>query len=436
MFYTEKIASETIHIPLEDRRQCEDMMHRVYREDPSKWPYGLNMSSFDGGVYMVREASSGKPVGFTGWQEQRGNDGKKVGYYSIGILPEYRRNGYAKAAVASLLQEKAAGVDRVEAFIVPGNRPSIALADSLGVPVVHDVTTKKANVLRRILGSNALKNVAAGTLSAGGMDVLTHGIGQSPSEYAEGLKHMDASRALNMLFNAALGGIGRSYAGQARLTTNPDQRRELSNMAKTMFLTMPSKDLTITGIRELPKAVSSFEGISKGLNAPARSGMSSRTKLLLALTGLATAGGAGLLMHRRNKATEQLAQATREAARGKVRLTLPTQDPYDVETQVEVPLDQLPLSESLQQNIARDARRRLRGETEERTISRGGDDVLSEDMESFSDGMYPYGGKMAADKQASSREELLEAGSCCGSGCEECPYAPKHQKGSTKVGKN
>jgi hypothetical protein len=30
---------------------------------------------------------------------------------------------------------------------------------------------------------------------------------------------------------------------------------------------------------------------------------------------------------------------------------------------------------------------------------------------------------------------LVSAGSCCGSGCEECPYLPKHQEGATKLDK-
>jgi hypothetical protein len=64
-----------------------------------------------------------------------------------------------------------------------------------------------------------------------------------------------------------------------------------------------------------------------------------------------------------------------------------------------------------------------------------GDEVMSENMDSFSDGTYPYNSKMAAAKQASSREDLVSAGSCCGSGCEECPYLPKHQEGATKLGK-
>ena len=32
-----------------------------------------------------------------------------------------------------------------------------------------------------------------------------------------------------------------------------------------------------------------------------------------------------------------------------------------------------------------------------------------------------------------SREELLEQKECCGSGCLNCPYDPKHIKGSTKI---
>lgn len=32
-----------------------------------------------------------------------------------------------------------------------------------------------------------------------------------------------------------------------------------------------------------------------------------------------------------------------------------------------------------------------------------------------------------------SREELLQRGYCCGLGCKECPYYPKHQFFSTSV---
>lgn len=37
------------------------------------------------------------------------------------------------------------------------------------------------------------------------------------------------------------------------------------------------------------------------------------------------------------------------------------------------------------------------------------------------------------DPEPLSREFLLSQGSCCGSGCQNCPYSPKHMKGTTKV---
>lgn len=33
----------------------------------------------------------------------------------------------------------------------------------------------------------------------------------------------------------------------------------------------------------------------------------------------------------------------------------------------------------------------------------------------------------------SEMQKLIDAGSCCGSGCQECPYSPKHKAGSTKL---
>lgn len=137
-----KTAGEQV-IPSEARRECEEIMNRIYAENPSYFPYGLNVAGHDGGLWMIREASTGKAVGFTGWQErrERRNPGaplEKVGYYSIGVLPEYRGNGYARAAVSQLLRMKSASVDRVQAFIVAGNSPSMGLARSLRIPVVHD----------------------------------------------------------------------------------------------------------------------------------------------------------------------------------------------------------------------------------------------------------------------------------------------------------
>lgn len=148
MFTVEEVSfnKSASVINAESRREVEDIMDRIYREDRSNWPYGVSIRGHvetGGNVYMIRSASTREPVGFTGWQEfqEKTASGKpiKVGYYSIGILPEFRNNGFAKAAVSQLLKVKAASVDQVKAFIVPHNAPSHRLAESLGVPVVHDV---------------------------------------------------------------------------------------------------------------------------------------------------------------------------------------------------------------------------------------------------------------------------------------------------------
>jgi RimJ/RimL family protein N-acetyltransferase len=114
---------------------CEDIMQRIRKEEPSYWPYGLSVDAHDD-LFLIREASTQQPVGFTGLQIFP-KDGKQVGYYSIGILPQWRSHGFAKAAVAQLIAKSAALVDEMRAFIMPHNTPSIGLAQALDVPVEH-----------------------------------------------------------------------------------------------------------------------------------------------------------------------------------------------------------------------------------------------------------------------------------------------------------
>lgn len=147
MFYLESTpliksaSADGFSIDPETRRECEDIMSRIYGEQPGNWPYGLDIRGHDGGVWLVKQSSDKRAVGFVGWQERREmEEGKriKVGYYSIGILPEYRGQGLAKAAISKLVRAKSASVDCVRAFIVPGNSASSALANSLGIPIVND----------------------------------------------------------------------------------------------------------------------------------------------------------------------------------------------------------------------------------------------------------------------------------------------------------
>lgn len=109
-------------------------MKDIYNEDPSYWPHGLDINGFDGGAFLIRQASTEKPVGFVGWQVRNKNF-RKVGSYAIGILPEFRGNGMAKKAVSDLVRMKAGEVDEVRAYIKPHNDKSMGLAKALAIPV-------------------------------------------------------------------------------------------------------------------------------------------------------------------------------------------------------------------------------------------------------------------------------------------------------------
>lgn len=114
-------------------QEAERIMEQIRREEPLHWPNGLSADHFDGGLYLVRDKQAATAVGFVGWQERR-EGMRKVGYYAIGILPEHRKQGLARDAVATMLAKKASQVDQVKAMIVEGNTPSVRLADGLGVP--------------------------------------------------------------------------------------------------------------------------------------------------------------------------------------------------------------------------------------------------------------------------------------------------------------
>lgn len=90
---------------LSGRMEAQAIMDRIYNEDPSYWPYGLGIPGHDG-VYLIRDKMTKQAAGFVGWQQMM-EGGRLIGSYSIGILPEYRRHGFAKEAVAKILREKA-----------------------------------------------------------------------------------------------------------------------------------------------------------------------------------------------------------------------------------------------------------------------------------------------------------------------------------------
>lgn len=185
---------------VEGLKEANEIMRKIYAENPKHWPHGLSSQHFDDGVYLIREASTGKAVGFCGfqvrdevenlldqpkevWRKESGNRlhpewdqlfrsvgcrHVKTGYYSIGILPEFRKNGFAKAALQKLISTKSAGVDRVKALIMASNKPSLALADALGVEKI--VKKGSAGLMSRV-GNLFRSPVAEGILGREARDL-------------------------------------------------------------------------------------------------------------------------------------------------------------------------------------------------------------------------------------------------------------------------
>jgi RimJ/RimL family protein N-acetyltransferase len=353
MFTVEKVqfiksAHETeTSINLEARRECEDIMKTIYDENPSYWPHGLDIAAHDGGVYMIREASTRKPIGFTGWQERMDGD-TKVGFYSIGILPEYRNNGYAKQAVAKLISIKAANVDRVKALVMKHNRPSLALADALHIPVVKAGSEKKASSTKELLKMVGL----GGIPSAGFMDAYTYGRDKSFEDYVN--TPVTTSRVAQAIANVIFGG-----AALAPGLTVPQRFGALA--------AIPGKDVAVAAIPAIPSATESLKELAH--NSSLTSSLSNLTPIQKGL-GVAGLLGGGLLGYKALKSIRDMAEAQRQSARGKVRVTLPTKDPNDEETTIELPIDDLDVSKAQFGKLQRDLRRRIRKETKERTVQR------------------------------------------------------------------
>lgn len=197
-------------------------MDRIYREAPEHWPYGLSIGHLDGGTFLIREASTKKPIGFTGWQK-RAQDGKITAYYAIGILPEYREKGFGKEAVSKLIKQIEPEVDEIRGFIVKGNNPSVALAESLNIPYQHKSAHVKESIPRldKILPT-------LGALGGAGYGATTYGgdIFEDPGRAGAGIA---GNTILGALFGALprktnvlphLATIGAAITGNAALNAD------------------------------------------------------------------------------------------------------------------------------------------------------------------------------------------------------------------------
>lgn len=167
--------------------QTAQVMQRIYDENPEWWPYGLRESQLDQ-TFPVKDPRTKKVAGFVGWQFRPNQQGQKVGYYAVGILPEFRRQGLAKKALTELFeQHQPADVHERRAFIVEGNKASHSLAASLGVPVdplkVPSLRPRKPEVKlagKMPKGPNAYSNVSLQQF----MPLVQRRPGFTPSEQA------------------------------------------------------------------------------------------------------------------------------------------------------------------------------------------------------------------------------------------------------------
>lgn len=338
----------------ESPEKAARLLESIRAENPDLWPYGLEASMFEpGDLFLVYKQAGEGPVGFVGWQERQVGP-EKVGFYAIGMLPQYRRQGLAKEAVSKLLVDRAGRVDRLAALIAPGNTPSEALAKSLGIPKVSPVR-KSASAGLKALWHAAKGPLAGGIGSTIFFDQVADPHGRSLSSTLQPWT-WDKERALMGGLNAAGGALFGRYMQTGQL-----------DKALPTFLAIPGKDLIMKGIgtlQRLDPALVSAEKLTSNLPKEPSS-----LPLLAGAGLLAATGGLGALV---------LSRALRnQGSRGKLKVTLPTRHPGDAETVVEIPYDQQQaMTEALRKRLEIDTKRRLYAETKER-IRRRNPDLLS-----------------------------------------------------------
>lgn len=348
----EKVSSEQAYtLNTDSRLQVENIMQRIYDENPSYWPEGLSMKGHED-LYMIRSASTDAPAGFTGWQT-RNESGKRVGYYTIGILPEYRNNGLAKEAVAKLIQKKAAEVDVVRAYIAPHNAPSMQLAKTLNVEIIKSAAGGAAIAKAAPTALQKAAPFIGGAGNAAFWDWQSNDHQPWQSEYWEG---MDRQRVGMGFLNALLGAGGGHLIGKGG-------GNNVAGGAATIALS-PAKDWLVQSLpaaHKLPKVMDNLSG-----------GPSPKQRAIM--MGLGGVGLAGLTYGgiRALSALKDLAETEKRRGGGRMKVTLPTRDPNDRETTLDIPFEEVGVSRSAEGKLRRDLRRRVNKELAERTIKRKG----------------------------------------------------------------
>jgi hypothetical protein len=330
----------------------EGIMSRILHEDPSYWPHGLKTNQFNGGLYLVKESATADPVGFVGWQKFDEGE-KKVGYYAVGILPAYRERGFAKSAVAQVIREVRDHCDDVKAMIMRHNSPSKALARSLNIEVIEKCANAKTQALASVLGAlgtTAFFDQAADTKRP---------IGSTFQPWK-----WDKERTLMGGLNALLGAVGGHQIASKNVLTG------LGAIALA-----PTKDLAMKGVGTLYNVDNAATEAAKSFahdraKPPAENPIKSIPKEVWLGAGGLGLGALGILLYKAKQNSDMEQKRLALDSAGTASVTLPTANPGDIETQIQMPVGNLQLSNTLLQRLGRDTRRRLRTETRARTKHR------------------------------------------------------------------
>ena len=364
-----KTDMRELHNDPDTVKQASGILQRILEETPEYWPYGLSMDQFDGGLYMLsKTAGSNDFVGFVGWQE-RDEPGKRVGYYAIGVLPEYRRQGLAKAAIQKLLVEKSAGVDEVRALVVSNNEPSQQLARN--IPGVHLTVFEKLAALQKSAAlepwKRQLLTAALGAVGSATFYDQTANPDRSLSDTAQFWK-WDKPRALQGGVNAALGALGGHQLGSMKSAPTLGDKGLNFTAGIAALLSPVAKDLMMKGQHSLHKSDQLVDAMTQKALRPEQDKGIPKSVLYGALgLGAGALGLAGYSSLRKARASDAQAQAARG---GRVKVTLPTKDPNDAETMLDIPIEDMNLSQALKSRLGRDTRRKLLEETRKRTQRR------------------------------------------------------------------
>jgi len=376
-----------------DEKSAAQLLETIRQENPSLWPHGLSLRHFNpGDLFLVQKQASDETVGFVGWQEKELN-GRRTGFYSIGLLPEHRGKGLAKAAVQKLIEDRAPRVDQIRALIVDGNTPSEKLAETLGIPVLRKQASP-LNLIGKLVSKTPLGRyvipAAGGVANAAVYDQFM------PRVEGEGLldsKSRSATAALNFITGALgtrslgqmRGSVPRGAPGYMTPTALKNFNASKANSAYLGILGVPMAKVFL-GQRgaEMERAAKQDTASNslqdKLIEATAAAGKSTADVVknlppwALLLGAGALTGGVGYAAHRIAKALKEKSEAPvniRTNQGGRLKVTLPTKNPGDTETVIDVPFDQeTAFSDALRNRLALDTRRRLYAETKQRVRTR------------------------------------------------------------------